>query len=203
MIGFETARKPGRVELLARSLRARRSGAGGREEAPIEGPHLGPLAVGTKKNLLIALALALWKEGRLDSTSVPQARGRGLDAGDADHEQPMSRALMRSSVAELGVIVKRELEEGERVLIEGRLKPAARQTLKELGLKVTEMTDPEERRYLDMTPFVVCIAGLAMAARYVSIGVDSQVGYVVAGVVFALIYTMRPFLGKLQRPAEH
>ncbi len=56
------------------------------------------------------------------------------------------------------------------------------------------------KRYIDMTPLIFVVAAVAMGARYISLGLDNQEFYIMAGLVFALMYGLRPFFFKMQRP---
>ncbi|MDP9475091.1 MAG: hypothetical protein M3R38_05270 [Actinomycetota bacterium] len=56
------------------------------------------------------------------------------------------------------------------------------------------------KRYIDMTPLIFVVAAVAMGARYISLGLDNQELYIMAGLVFALMYGLRPFFFKMQRP---
>jgi hypothetical protein len=58
-------------------------------------------------------------------------------------------------------------------------------------------------RYIDMTPVIFVIAAVAMAARFVSLGLDNQSMYILSGIAFALLYGLRPFISKLQRPKDN
>jgi hypothetical protein len=55
---------------------------------------------------------------------------------------------------------------------------------------------------VDMTPAVFVLGALAMAVRYVSLGLDDQSMYILAGIAFALMYGLRPFFSKMQRPRD-
>jgi hypothetical protein len=43
---------------------------------------------------------------------------------------------------------------------------------------------------------------VAMAVRYISLGLDDQDLYILAGIFFALMYGLRPSFSKLQRPGD-
>src|SRR5215210_705915 len=60
----------------------------------------------------------------------------------------------------------------------------------------------DERRYIDMTPAIFVLATLVMAVRYVSLGLVDQELYILAGIAFALMYGLRPFFSKMQRPRD-
>ena len=51
-----------------------------------------------------------------------------------------------------------------------------------------------------MTPVIFVLAAVFMAVRYVSLGLDDQSLYILAGIGFALMYGLRPFFFKMQRP---
>ena len=91
---------------------------------------------------------------------------------------------------------------GRRVVVEGRLAGTGRTALERLGAEVEELRLDDERRYVDMTPAIFVFGALAMAARYVSLGLDDQDLYILAGIVFALMYGLRPFFYKMQRPRD-
>ena len=98
----------------------------------------------------------------------------------------MQRALYRTSVGELehalGPILK-----GRKVVVEGRLAGTGRTALERLGAEVEELRLEDEKRYVDMTPAVFVFAAVAMAVRYVSLGLDNQSLYKARGVVSATI----------------
>src|SRR5215211_5437879 len=68
--------------------------------------------------------------------------------------------------------------------------------------EVEELRLEDEKHYVDMTPVVFVFAALAMAVRYISLGLDDQSLYILAGISFALMYGLRPFFSKLQRPKD-
>ena len=141
------------------------------------------------------LALEAWRAGLLDPGALGEVRGRKVDVAG------LRRALYRSSMGEiehaLGPIVR-----GRRVVVEGRLAGTGRTALERLGAEVEELRLQDERRYLDMTPAIFVLAAIAMAARYVSLGLDDQDLHILAGIVFALMYGLRPFFFKMQRPKD-
>jgi hypothetical protein len=71
-----------------------------------------------------------------------------------------------------------------------------------LGAEVEELGPENEEHYIDMTPVIFVIAAVAMAARFVSLGLDDQSMYILSGLAFALLYSLRPFISKLQRPKD-
>jgi hypothetical protein len=150
---------------------------------------------GSRKEALVRLALEAWRVGHLDPKTLGQVRGRDVD------EAGLQRALYRSSVIEmehiLGPIVK-----GRKVVVRGRLAGTGRSTLERLGAEVEELRLEDEKHYVDMTPVVFVFAAIAMAVRYVSLGLDDQSLYILAGISFALMYGLRPFFFKLQRPKD-
>src|ERR671913_1280836 len=153
------------------------------------------IPAGSRKEALVHLALEAWRVGLLDPKTLGQVRGR--DVG----EDGLQRALYRSSVIEmehiLGPIVK-----GRKVVVKGRLAGTGRSTLERLGAEVQELRLEDEKHYVDMTPVVFVFAALAMAVRYISLGLDDQSLYILAGISFALMYGLRPFFSKLQRPKD-
>ena len=60
----------------------------------------------------------------------------------------------------------------------------------------------DEKHYVDMTPAIFVLAAVSMAVRYVSLGLDDQSLYILAGIFFALMYGLRPFFFKMQRPRD-
>jgi hypothetical protein len=143
----------------------------------------------------VHLALAAWRAGELEPKELGEVRGRDVD------EAGLQRALYRSSMGEiehaLGAVLK-----GRRVLVEGRLAGTGRTAIERLGAEVEELSLEDEKRYIDMTPAIFVFAALAMAVRYISLGLDDQDLYILAGIGFALIYGLRPFFFKMQRPRE-
>lgn len=150
---------------------------------------------GSRKAALVYLGLAAWRANLLDPKELSEVRGRDVD------EAGLQRALRRSSMIEiehvLGPVVN-----GRRIIIEGRLSGTARTTLERLGAEVEELRLDDEKRYLDMTPAVFVLAAVAMAVRYISLGLDDQFMYILAGIGFALMYGLRPFFFKMQRPRD-
>jgi hypothetical protein len=150
---------------------------------------------GSKKAVLVHLAREAWRAGLLDPKALGEVRGRDVD------EAGFQRALYRSSIGEiehlLGPILK-----GRRVIVEGRLPGTGRYALVRLGAKVEELRPENEERYIDMTPVIFIFAALAMAARFVSLGLDDQSMYILSGIAFAVLYGLRPFISKLQRPKD-
>ena len=53
-----------------------------------------------------------------------------------------------------------------------------------------------------MTPVIFLIAALAMAIRFISMGLDDQSLYILSGIAFAVMYGLRPFIYKLMRPKD-
>ena len=49
---------------------------------------------------------------------------------------------------------------------------------------------------------IFVLAAVAMAVRYVSLGLDDQDLYILAGLGFSLMYGLRPFFFKMQRPPD-
>lgn len=153
------------------------------------------IPAGSRKAALVHLALEAWRKGLLDPKELGEVRGRIVD------EAGLQRALYRSSIGEiehvLGPIVK-----GRRIVVEGRLAGTGRTALERLGARVEELRLEDERRYVDMTPAIFVVAAVAMAVRYVSLGLDDQSLYILAGMAFALMYGLRPFFFKMQRPRD-
>lgn len=153
------------------------------------------IPAGSRKAALVHLALEAWREGQFDPMELGEVRGRQVD------EAGLQRALYRSSMGEiehvLGPVVKDRL-----VIVEGRLTGTARTAIERLGGRVEELRLEDEKRYVDMTPAIFVFAALAMAVRYVSLGLDDQDLYILAGIGFALMYGLRPFFFKMQRPRD-
>ncbi len=153
------------------------------------------IPAGSRKSALVYLGLAAYRAGRLDPKELGEVRGRDVD------EAGLQRALYRSSVGEiehvLGPILK-----GRKVVVEGHLAGAGRTALERLGAEVEELQLEDEKRYIDMTPAIFVFAAVAMAVRYISLGLDDQDLYILAGIGFALMYGLKPFFSKMQRPRE-
>ncbi len=153
------------------------------------------IPAGSRKAALVYLSLAAWRAGELDPKELGEVRGREVD------EAGLQRALYRSSMGEiehvLGPIVK-----GKLVVVEGHLAGTGRTALERLGAEVEELRLEDEKRYIDMTPAIFVFAAVAMAVRYVSLGLDDQSLYILAGIFFALMYGLRPFFFKMQRPKD-
>jgi hypothetical protein len=153
------------------------------------------IPAGSRKVALVHLALEAWRAGLLDPRVLGEVRGRQVD------ETGFQRALYRSSMGEiehlLGPILK-----GKLVLVEGHLAGTGRSALERLGAEVEELRLEDEKRYIDMTPAIFVFAAVAMAARYISLGLDDQDLYILAGTFFALMYGLRPFFFKMQRPRD-
>jgi hypothetical protein len=149
----------------------------------------------SRKAALVHLALAVWRVGKLDPKALGEVRGREVD------EAGLQRALYRSSMGEiehiLGPIVM-----GRRVIVEGRLAGTGRTAIERLGAEVEELRLEDEKRYVYMTPAIFVFAAIAMAIRYISLGLDDQDLYVLSGIFFALMYGLRPFFFKMQRPRD-
>lgn len=176
----------------------RPSGRGGgfpepRQSGPIREDFRIP--AGAKKAALVHLALEAWRKGLLEPKQLGEVRGRNVD------EAGLQRALYRSSIGEIehaiGPVVK-----GRRVVVEGRLAGTARSSLERLGADVEELRLEDEKRYIDMTPAIFVFAAVFMAVRYISLGLDDQSLYILAGLGFALMYGLRPFFSKMQRPRD-
>jgi hypothetical protein len=153
------------------------------------------IPAGSRKAALVHLALAAWQAGELEPRQLGEVRGREVD------EAGLQRALYRSSMGEiehvLGPMVK-----GRHVVVEGRLSGTGRTALERLGAEVEELRLEDEKRYIDMTPAIFVFAALAMAVRYISLGLDDQSLYILAGIFFSLMYGLRPFFFKMQRPRD-
>jgi hypothetical protein len=161
------------------------------------GPKDGTFTIppGSRKAVLVHLAREAWRAGLLDPKSLGEVRGRDVD------EAGVQRALYRSSMGKIEYLLGPILK-GRRVIVEGRLPGTGRYALVRLGGEVEELRPENEERYIDMTPVIFVIAALAMAARFVSLGLDDQSMYILSGIAFALLYGLRPFISKLQRPKD-
>jgi hypothetical protein len=153
------------------------------------------IPAGSRKVALVYLALEAWRVDLLQSRALGEVRGREVD------EDGLQRALYRSTVTELEHILGPILK-GRKVVVKGRLAGTGRTTLERLGAEVEELRLEDEEHYVDMTPVVFVFAALAMAVRYISLGLDDQSLYILAGISFALMYGLRPFFSKLQRPKD-
>jgi len=153
------------------------------------------IPTGSRKTAFVHLGLEAWRVGLLDPKSLGEVRGRDVD------EDGLQRALYRSPVTDiehaLGPILK-----GRKVVVEGRLAGTARSALERLGAEVEELRLEDERVYIDLTPAVFVLGAVAMAVRYVSLGLDDQSMYILAGISFAVMYGLRPFFSKMQRPKD-
>jgi hypothetical protein len=160
-----------------------------------EGEETFTIPAGARKAALVHLALAAWRAGELDPRELGQVRGREVD------EAGFQRALYRSSMGEIEHVLGPALE-GRRVIVEGRLAGNGRTALERLGAEVEELRPEGEKRYIDMTPAIFVFAALAMAVRYVSLGLDDQDLYILAGMAFDVMYGLRPFFSRMQRPRD-
>ena len=164
-----------------------------REIAP--GELMFSIPAGSRKAALVYLGLAAWRENLYDPKELGEVRGREVD------EAGLQRALYRSSIGEIEHLIGPSLK-GRRVVVEGRLAGTGRTALERLGAEVEELRLEDEKRYVDMTPAIFVVAALAMAVRYISLGLDDQDLYILAGLAFALMYGLRPFISKMQRPMD-
>jgi hypothetical protein len=146
------------------------------------------IPAGARKAALVHLALEAWRKDLLDPKQLGEVTG-------------LQRALYRSSMGEiehiLGPVVK-----GRKVVVEGHLAGTGRSAIERLGAEVEELRLEDEKRYIDMTPVIFVFAAVAMAVRYISLGLDDQSLYILAGIAFALMYGLRPFFFKMQRPKD-
>jgi hypothetical protein len=153
------------------------------------------IPAGSRKAALVYLGLAAWRENLYDPKDLGEVRGREVD------EAGLQRALYRSSIGEIEHLIGPSLK-GRRVVVEGRLAGTGRTALERLGAEVEELRLEDEKRYVDMTPAIFVLAALAMAVRYISLGLDDQDLYILAGLAFALMYGLRPFFSRMQRPRD-
>ena len=182
-------RRVGRESRFATARTGHPSSASGPEDGTFRIPP------GSRKAALVHLAREAWRAGLLDPKRLGEVRGREVD------EAGLQRALYRSSIGEiehlLGPILK-----GRKVVVEGRLAGGGRSALERLGAEVEELKPEDEPHYIDMTPVIFVLGAVAMAVRYVSLGLDDQALYILAGISFAIMYGLRPFFSKLQRPKD-
>ena len=141
------------------------------------------------------LALEARRAGLFDPKMLGEVRGREVD------EAGLQRALYRSSMGEIEHLL-RPILKGRLVLVEGRLAGTGRTALERLGAEVEELRLEDEKRYIDMTPAIFVFAAIAMAVRYISLGLDDQDLYILAGIAFALMHGLKPFFFKMQRPRD-
>lgn len=155
---------------------------------------------GSRKAVLVHLAVTAWKAGGYVPRDVlPQVRGHDLDPEVSGAEDKLVRALTRSSMAEIEQVVG-PIVKGKLVVVLGHLQGSSRTAIERLGASVEELAEDDVKRYIDMTPLIFVVAAVAMGARYISLGLDNQELYIMAGLVFALMYGLRPFFFKMQRP---
>lgn len=192
---FDTASgNRGREGRTDRRLSSATTGAA-RQRRPNDDKRTFTIPAGARKAALVHLALAAWRVGELDPRELGQVRGRDVD------EAGLQRALYRSSMGEIEHVLRPALK-GRRVLVQGHLAGAGRHAIERLGAEVEELRPEDEKRYIDMTPAIFVFAALAMAVRYISLGLDDQDLYILAGMAFALMYGLRPFFSKMQRPKD-
>ncbi len=170
----------------------------GQSERSARGDYVIP--GGSRKAVLVHLAVAVWRSGGYVPRDVlPQVRGHDLDPEAAGAEDKLVRALTRSSMGEIEQVLGPNVR-GKLVVVRGRLQGSSRTSIERLGAEVEELVQDDEKRYIDMTPLIFVVAAVAMRARYISLGLDNQELYIMAGLVFALMYGLRPFFFKMQRP---
>ena len=150
---------------------------------------------GSRKAVLVHVALAAWRAGKLDPKALGEVRGRDVD------EAGLQRALYRSSMGEIEHVLGPVVKDCS-IIVEGHLAGTGRTALERLGAEVEELRLEDEKRYIDMTPAIFVLAAVAMAVRYISLGLDDQSLYILAGIGFALMYGLRPFFFKMQRPKD-
>lgn len=156
---------------------------------------------GSRKDVLTHLAVAVWKDGRYVPKEVfPEVRGHDL-ARDDEGEAKLVRALSRTSMGVIENALGPHLCD-KTIVVEGHLAGVARTAIERLGAEVEELALEDEKRYVDMTPMIFIFAAVAMGVRYISLGLDNQELYILAGLAFALMYGLRPFFFKMQRPRE-
>ena len=65
-----------------------------------------------------------------------------------------------------------------------------------------ELRLEDEKHYIDMTPVIFLLAAVSMAVRYISLDLDDQSLYILPGIGFAIMFGLRPFFYKMQRPND-
>jgi hypothetical protein len=153
------------------------------------------IPTGSRKTTFVHLALEARRVGLLDPKSLGEVRGRDVD------EDGFQRALYRSPVTDIEHVLAPILK-GRKVVVEGRLAGTGRTALERLGAEVEELRLEDENVYIDLTPAVFVLGAVAMAVRYISLGLDDQSMYILAGISFAVMYGLRPFFSKMQRPKD-
>ena len=153
------------------------------------------IPAGSRKAALVHLSVEAWRKGELDPKKLGEVRGRDVD------EAGLQRALYRSSMGEIEHVLCPAVN-GKRVVVEGHLSGSAHTALERMCVEVEELHMEDEKHYIDMTPVIFIFAAVAMAVRYISLGLDDQSLYILAGIGFALMYGLRPFFFKMQRPRE-
>jgi hypothetical protein len=211
-LDFDTSRdngthKAGRKSRIGPNPSARREDRTGRggpfdtartnRPSPKTGSEGGAFRIpaGSRKAAMVHLALEAWRAGLLDPGTLGEVRGRKVD------EAGLQRALYRSSMGEIEHLLG-PLVRGKRVVVDGRLAGTGRTAIERLGAEVEELRLEDQKRYIDMTPAIFVFAAIAMAIRYISLGLDDQDLYILAGILFALMYGLRPFFFKMQRPSD-
>ena len=155
---------------------------------------------GSRKAVLVHLAVAVWRSGGyVPKDALPQVRGHDLAPEASGAEDKLVRALTRSSMGEIEQVIG-PMVRGKLVVVQGHLQGSSRTAIERLGAEVEELVQEDVKRYIDMTPLIFVVAAVAMGARYISLGLNDQELYIMAGLVFALMYGLRPFFFKMQRP---
>ena len=184
-----------------------------RKSQPKRCLKLGEIVIpsGSRKSMLVHLALELWRRDRLDLKRLPHARARGRIRTQAQ----ALKALTRASAADLEPLVEAALgDDGERVRVEGAVREnRERALLERLGVEYdpgdeffisvgSNGGDGERKplRFLDMTPAMLGLAAVVMALRYLALGMSDRELYVMAGLGYAAFMLMRTFSYKLRRP---
>ena len=167
------------------------------------------LRPGSRKTMLVRLALELWRRGRLDLGELVETRGRPVRT-----ERQALYYLARSSTADLEPLVAESLN-GDRIVLEGPtggLRGPERQLLQRLGVELPSPSDSngeapagergekEPVRFIDMTPALLGLAAVVMALRYLALGMSDRELYVMAGIGYAAFVLIRTFSYRLRRP---
>lgn len=131
------------------------------------------------------LTLGAWRAGLLDPTGLGEVSGRKVD------EAGLQRAFYRSSMGEIEHVIC-PLVKGKRVFGRGPPRRHGTHHNRETGGGIEELRLEDLKRYMDMTPAIFVFVAIAMAVRHVSLSIDDQDLYILAGILFALMYGQGP-----------
>jgi len=168
------------------------------------GAKFGNLVVnaGSRKSMLVQLALELWRRDQLELKQLVVAQGRGRIRS----QKQAVKLLNRAPVADLEPLVLGSLD-GQGIVVEGPVQESsARTLLRRLGADyddpatTVDAEDEPSVRYIDMTPALLAVAAVVMALRYVALGFSDRELYVLAGLGYAGFMLVRTFAAELKRP---